>query len=114
MRPASASSSGGTLGGCCNGGSCCWFLVLNGKALTCIESNEFQVAIKWWLGMDVSFGSCWPYCPNHRLDPLGHHALTCKHGGDVVLRHNSFRDVLWSPVIGLLRRSGQSWKWSWS
>eukprot|EP00731_Ephydatia_muelleri_P029936 Em0021g459a len=58
-----------------------------------LEPNEFQVAIKWWLGMDVSFGSCCPYCPNHRLDPLGHHALTCKHGGDVVLRHNSLRDV---------------------
>eukprot|EP00731_Ephydatia_muelleri_P000193 Em0001g193a len=58
-----------------------------------LEPNEFQVAIKWRLGMDVSFGSCCPYCPNHRLDPLGHHALTCKHGGDVVLRHNSLRDV---------------------
>eukprot|EP00731_Ephydatia_muelleri_P034188 Em0050g6a len=58
-----------------------------------LEPNEFQVAIKWWLGMDVSFGSCCPYCLNHRLDPLGHHALTCKHGGDVVLRHNSLRDV---------------------
>eukprot|EP00731_Ephydatia_muelleri_P012402 Em0006g1296a len=58
-----------------------------------LEPNEFQVAIKWWLGMDVSFDSCCPYCPNHRLDPLGHHALTCKHGGDVVLRHNSLRDV---------------------
>ena len=43
--------------------------------------------------MDVSFGSCCPYCPNHRLDPLGHHALTCKHRGDVVLCHNSLRDV---------------------
>ena len=43
--------------------------------------------------MDVSFGSCCPYCPNHRLDPLGHHALTCKYRGDVVLRHNSHRDV---------------------
>ena len=42
-------------------------------------------------GYDI--GSCCPYCPNHRLDPLGHHALTCKHGGDVVLRHNSLRDV---------------------
>ena len=29
----------------------------------------------------------------HSLDPLGHHALTCKHGGDVVIRHNRFRDV---------------------
>eukprot|EP00731_Ephydatia_muelleri_P019436 Em0012g261a len=32
--------------------------------------------------------------PNwQKLDPLGHHALTCKHGGDVVLRHNSLRNV---------------------
>ena len=43
--------------------------------------------------MDVSFGSCCPYCPDHRLDPLGHHALTCKHGGDVVLHHNSLHNV---------------------
>eukprot|EP00731_Ephydatia_muelleri_P011692 Em0006g586a len=43
--------------------------------------------------MDVSFGSCCPHCPDHRLDPLGHHALTCKHEGDVVLCHNSLRDV---------------------
>ena len=24
---------------------------------------------------------------------LGHHALTCKHGGDVVTRHNRLRDL---------------------
>ena len=58
-----------------------------------LEPNEFQVAMKWWLGMDVSFDSCCPYCPNHSLNPLGHHALTCKHGGDEVLRHNSLHDV---------------------
>ena len=28
------------------------------------------------------------------LDPLGHHATTCKRGGDVVVRHNTLRDVL--------------------
>ena len=26
------------------------------------------------------------------LDPLGHHAVTCRHGGDVVIRHNRLRD----------------------
>ncbi|KAL5497556.1 hypothetical protein EMCRGX_G014049 [Ephydatia muelleri] len=62
--------------------------VVDGKT-----NHALEVAIKWWFGMDVSFGSCCPYCPNHRLDPLGHHALTCKHGGDVVLHHNSLRDV---------------------
>ena len=71
-----------------------WLTVIPSPGLNLhLEPNEFQVAIKWWLGMDVSFGSCCPYCPNHRLDPLGHHALTCKHGGDMVLRHNSLRDV---------------------
>ena len=27
------------------------------------------------------------------LDPLGHHAVTCKGGGDAVIRHNALRDV---------------------
>ena len=71
-----------------------WLTVIPSPGLNLhLEPNEFQVAIKWWLGMDVSFGSCCPYCPNHRLDPHGHHALTCKHGGDMVLHHNSLRDV---------------------
>ena len=34
-----------------------------------------------------------PYCPDHQLDPLGHHAVTCKQGGDVVVHHNAARDV---------------------
>ena len=34
------------------------------------------------------------FCPSQALDPLGHHALTCKHGGDVVSWHNRLRDVL--------------------
>ena len=34
-----------------------------------------------------------PFCPDTALDPLGHHhAVTCRHGGDVVLRHNHLRD----------------------
>ena len=28
------------------------------------------------------------------LDPLGHHASTCKRGGDAVFRHNRLRDVV--------------------
>ena len=26
-----------------------------------------------------------PFSPNTALDPLGHHAVTCRHGGDVVI-----------------------------
>ena len=40
-----------------------------------LEPSVFQVAVKWWLGLDTSNGSqCAPLCPNSALDPLGHHA----------------------------------------
>ena len=42
--------------------------------------------------MDVSQINSCPYCPAHSLDPMGHHALTCKHGGDMVTCHNRLRD----------------------
>ena len=35
-----------------------------------------------------------PICSTHSLDPLGHHALTCKYYGDVVSCHNRLRDAL--------------------
>ena len=31
-----------------------------------------------------------PFCQDVALDPLGHYAVTCRHGGDVVIRHNHF------------------------
>ena len=59
-----------------------------------LESNEYQMAIKWWLGLDTSGRSMCPFCPDTALDPLGHHAVTCRHGGDVVIRHNRLRDEI--------------------
>ena len=59
-----------------------------------LEPNEFLVALKWWLGHDLSRGSLCPLCPDTALDPLGHHAVTCRRGGDVVMRHNRLRDVI--------------------
>ena len=53
-----------------------------------------QVAIKWWLGLDTSGGSLCSLCPDTVLDPLGHHASTCKRGGDAVFCHNRLRDVV--------------------
>ncbi|KAL5493994.1 hypothetical protein EMCRGX_G015258 [Ephydatia muelleri] len=52
------------------------------------------VAIKWWLGLDTSEGSQCALCPGSTLDHLGHHAVTCKYGEDVVSRHNRIRDIL--------------------
>ena len=71
-----------------------WLSVIPSVGLNLhLEPDEFQIALKWWLGMDPSLGLCCPYCPEHQLDHLGHHAVTCKGGRDVVLRHNSLRDV---------------------
>eukprot|EP00731_Ephydatia_muelleri_P036461 Em0259g4a len=61
-----------------------------------LDSNELQIAVKWWLGLDTSRGSSCALCPDETLDPLGHHAATCRRGGDVVIRHNRLRDVFLS------------------
>ena len=66
-----------------------------------LESNEFQMAIRLWLGLDTSGRSMCPFCPDTALDPLGHHAVTCRHGGDVVTRDNRLRD----EVFDLCRRA---------
>ena len=58
-----------------------------------LDPNELQTAIKWWLGLDTSGGSMCLLCPDTALDTLGHHAVTCRRGGDVVTRHNCLRDT---------------------
>ena len=78
-----------------------------------LDPNEHQMAIKWWLGLDTSLGSppC-ALCPEHPLDPLGHHAfLTCKQGGDAVSRHNKLRDVVLQTCH---RACIRSWQWTWT
>ena len=57
------------------------------------DPHEFCLGIRWWLGLDTSRGLPCPLCPNTALDLLGHNAATCKKGGDVVTRHNRFRDA---------------------
>ena len=59
-----------------------------------LDPPVFQTALKWWLGLDTTEGSVCALCPEKMLDPLGHHATTCKRGGDVVFRHNRLRDIL--------------------
>ena len=63
-----------------------------------LDPPKFQMALKWWLGLDTSQnGSSFSFCPSHALYLLGHHALTCtcKRGGDPIFRHNSLRDTFW-------------------
>ena len=62
-----------------------WLSVLPSQGLGLhLDAPVHQVAIKWWLGMDTFHGSQCALCPDKALDPLGHHAITCKRGGDVV------------------------------
>ena len=71
-----------------------WLTVVPSEGLGLhLLPSVFQVAVKWWLGLDTSNGSLCALCPNNALDPLGHHATTCKEG-DVVTRHNQLRNVL--------------------
>ena len=52
-----------------------WLAVIPSKGLNLsLEPVEFQAALKWWLGMDTLPQVHCPYCPDHQLDPLGHHA----------------------------------------
>ena len=50
-------------------------------------------ALSWWLGLDTLGGSSCPFWPDIALDPLGHHAASCRHGGDVVSWHNHLHDI---------------------
>ena len=77
-----------------------------------LEPPEFQVALKWWIGMDTSQNACCAFCPSHALDPLGHHALTCKSAGDLIERHNAlhytFLESCKQACIGGQRETGSS------
>ena len=72
-----------------------WLSVVHSEGLGLhLEPSLFQVAVKWWLGLDTSNGSQCTLCPNSALDSLGHHATMCKKGGDMVIRHNHLHNVL--------------------
>ena len=58
-----------------------------------LDSAEYQTAIRWWLGLNTSDASPCPFCPELVLDPLGHHAASCRHCRDVVTRHNLLRNI---------------------
>ena len=59
-----------------------------------LHSPEFQTAVRWWLGLDTSFASVCPFCPGVALDSLCHYAVSCRHGGDIVIRRNKLRDII--------------------
>ena len=71
-----------------------WLSVIPSPGLNLhLDKAEFQSALKWWLGIDMFGGSRCPSCSTPSLDPLGHHALTCRYYRDVVSRHNQLRNT---------------------
>ena len=62
-----------------------WLSVIPSPGLNLqLDPLEFQTAIKWRLGMDVSHSTNCPYCPSHSLDievqvELGYGFNECQH-----------------------------------
>ena len=83
----------------------CTAFFKNHHCLTQLAFNQFHlpmmpqllllVSIYSWNGVGISGfqGVTCPHCPAHSLDPLGHHALTCKHAGNAVIHHNRLWDA---------------------
>ena len=44
--------------------------------------------------MNSTARSSCPFCPDIAFDPLGHHAVSSRRGGDVVIRHNRLRNII--------------------
>ena len=66
-----------------------WLSVVSSVGLGLhLDSSEFYTAVKWWLGMNSTARS------DIALDPLGHHAVSCRQRGDVVTRHNRLRNII--------------------
>ena len=80
-----------------SGISSCFLLAISGPFSwfgLALESNEYRMVIKWLMGMDNSGCSMCPFCPDTAHDPLSQHAVTCRHGRDVVIHHNRLRDEI--------------------
>ena len=58
-----------------------WLSVVPSKGLGLhMEPNEFQIALRWWLGEGVGRSVC-PFCPKVALDPLGNMQAWGRCGG---------------------------------
>ncbi|KAL5516534.1 hypothetical protein EMCRGX_G001894 [Ephydatia muelleri] len=61
---------------------------------------ELNTAVNLWLGLNPhsennAIPHTCPLCPESMLDPLCHHSVTCKRGGDVTNRHNLLRNAIY-------------------
>lgn len=76
-------------------GAGAWLGVIPSVGLNQVfDSRQFTTLVRWWLGMSVydDVSAC-PSC-GEALDRLGYHALTCRTGGSLGVRHNALREVV--------------------
>ena len=76
-------------------GSGAWLGVIPSVGLNqAFDSRQFTTLVRWWLGMPVydKINVC-PSC-GEAMDRLGYHALTCRTGGSLGVRHNALREIV--------------------
>ena len=69
--------------------------VIPSKALFQVfDSREFVTLVRLWLGLKLGFRNS-PACPfcKETMDSYGYHALTCRKGGCLSVRHNALREA---------------------
>ena len=70
----------------------------NPMPLTKFTNDQFKIAVHMWLGIPlVSREMECKFC-GRRMDIYGAHASTCKRGTNIVKRHNSIRNYLYSQM----------------
>ena len=71
-----------------------WLSVVPSEGLGLhFEPNQYNVALKWWLGLDTSCGSSCAFCPDSILDPLRPPCVHVQTRGRRSSCHNLLRDV---------------------
>ena len=65
----------------------------NFKNFKYFESNQFSVALRYWLGIPIFNSTCKCRC-GQIIDVFGDHATTCKVGGGPIHRHDLIRDAI--------------------
>ena len=79
-----------------------WISVIPSVSLKLnFKPAAYIILIKWWLGLPVSPTDRIYACKKcgTTLDPLGYHALTCRHGSDLICRHNIIRDTIQKACV---------------
>ena len=85
------------INGCKAHGASLW-MQANPLPYSKLTNDEFMIISRIWLGIEICDDEvdC-KYC-NTRMDKFGAHAMTCKHGPNIICRHNRIRNYLYRKM----------------